>query len=281
MTAPRPEVAAIVRPLLAYLGAELRARSSSVEELGLVVVAEGRDPAPVRELLGAEVTLRNVRGHQIAAVPLARLRELAQAVTFDVAAEFDVAIAPGQTWCLVLGLEGRAAVLVLHWPSSSALATTLARGQLIGDSDAWVRRAGGGSRPSLYASVGAVGAGRPEAARTSRYARPSQLGAERAARVFDESSQVSPAALRLGAPRGAPLEPSPARSTDRRAQRSATEAEHRAQPRAAEGEHGEHGATADVVRSEHDGRLDRVMGGALKSVRTSSVRALCVTLNPV
>lgn len=122
MTAPRPEVAAIVRPLLAYLGAELRARSSSVEELGLVVVAEGRDPAPVRELLGAEVTLRDVRGHQIAAVPLARLRELAQAVTFDVAAELDVAIAPGQTWCLVLGLGIRAAVLVLRWPSSSVLA---------------------------------------------------------------------------------------------------------------------------------------------------------------
>ncbi len=119
MTAPHPELAALVRPLLPYLGAALRAQPAG-SELALVLVAEGRDPTLVREALGEAVALRAVRGHLIAAAPLERVRALAEAQTFDLAEALDAPISRGQTWCLVLGPNGRASALVLTWPSTSA-----------------------------------------------------------------------------------------------------------------------------------------------------------------
>lgn len=119
MTAPHPELVALVRPLLPYLGAALRAQPEG-STLALVLVTGGRDPTLVREALGETVTLREVRGHLIAAAPLERVRALAEAQTFDLAEAFDEPISPGQTWCLVLGPLGRASALVLTWPTPSA-----------------------------------------------------------------------------------------------------------------------------------------------------------------
>ena len=119
MSAPSPDLEAIVRPLLPHLGARLRAQPQG-EEYGLVLVLAGRDATLAREHLGESVTFREARGHLVAAAPLARVRALAEAQTFDLAAEFDAPITPGQTWCLVLDTFGRDSVLVLTWPTRSA-----------------------------------------------------------------------------------------------------------------------------------------------------------------
>jgi hypothetical protein len=119
VTPPHPDLDAIVRPLLPYLGAALRAQPQG-PELALLVVASGRDPALVREALGEGVALREVRGHLIAALPLERVVALAEAQTLDVATKLGGPISPGQSWCLVLGPAGRATALVLTWPYDSA-----------------------------------------------------------------------------------------------------------------------------------------------------------------
>ena len=119
MTAPSPDHEAIVRPLFPHLGARLRAQPQG-EEYALVLVLAERDATAVREHLGDDVDLRDARGHLVAAAPLARVHALAEAQTFDLAAELDAPLSPGQTWCLVLETLGRDAALVLTWPTGSA-----------------------------------------------------------------------------------------------------------------------------------------------------------------
>lgn len=118
MTAPHPEVVAILGPLRPHLGAALRAQPPG-DEYALVVIAKGRDPAPIVEVLGEGVTLRDVDGHQLAAVPLARARAAAEAFTFGQAEVFEERLEPGQTWCLLFGPAARAAATVITWPATS------------------------------------------------------------------------------------------------------------------------------------------------------------------
>ena len=127
-------------------------------------------------------------------------------------------------------------------------------------------RAGGGSRPSLTASMMSPASGGPKPpARLGAFDRE-QLGERRASRVFSASRRASPRALRALSPPAERLSnhhPREARTDARSAAPlRASGAHSHAQPQ--RGEHGEHDAMADVVRSEHDGRLDRVMGEAQK-----------------
>ena len=68
----------------------------------VVVVAAGRDPAPIAEMLGAEVLQPARGGHLLAAVPLERAQAIAAAMAPDVAPSLREGVSMGQVWCLVL-----------------------------------------------------------------------------------------------------------------------------------------------------------------------------------
>lgn len=117
MTAPRgvvhPEVAAIVTALGPHLGHALRGVTE--RPAGLVVVAAGRAADDVAELVGA---LRvSAAGHHYAAAPLGRVRALAGQLAPTVADALGEPLPLGETWCVVLGPDGAAAVPIL-WPTA-------------------------------------------------------------------------------------------------------------------------------------------------------------------
>ena len=68
----------------------------------VVVVAVGRDPAPIARILGAEVLQPVTGGHLLAAVPLERAQALAAELAPEVAPSLREGVAAGQVWCLVL-----------------------------------------------------------------------------------------------------------------------------------------------------------------------------------
>lgn len=119
MTAAPSEVVAILRAALPDLVALYREAMVS-GPVGLVLVVDGRDTAPVEALLGgAELTV--LPGcHAAAVVPLATLRATAEACTLNLARHLEGTIAQGSTWCLVLALQG-APLRALVWPEWSGV----------------------------------------------------------------------------------------------------------------------------------------------------------------
>ena len=118
MTAAPPEVVAILRDALPRLAA-LHREATVPGPVGLVLVVDGRDTAPVEALLGgAELTV--LPGcHAAAMVPLDVLRAVAEACTLNLARHLKEPLAPRSTWCLVLAPQG-ASLRALVWPAPPA-----------------------------------------------------------------------------------------------------------------------------------------------------------------
>ena len=118
VTAPPPDVVAILRSTLPRLAA-LHREATVPGPVGLVLVVDGRDTAPVEALLGgAELTV--LPGcHAAAVVPLDVLRAVAEACTLDLARHLEEPLAPRSTWCLVLAPQG-ASLRALTWPEQPA-----------------------------------------------------------------------------------------------------------------------------------------------------------------
>lgn len=121
MSAPPPDVIALLRAALPDLVALYREAPAS-GLVGIVLVADGRETAPVEALLGgAELTV--LPGcHAAAVVPLATLRAVAEACTLNLARHLEEPLAAPSTWCLVLAPQG-ASLRPLVWPAPPAPAT--------------------------------------------------------------------------------------------------------------------------------------------------------------
>ncbi len=118
MTAAPPEVVAILRDALPRLAA-LHREATVPGPVGLVLVVDGRDTAPVEALLGgAEFTVLS-GCHAAAVVPLDVLRAVAEACTLNLERHLEEPIAPRSTWCLVLAPQG-ASLRALVWPAPPA-----------------------------------------------------------------------------------------------------------------------------------------------------------------
>ena len=117
-TARHPEVIALLRAALPDLAALYR-EATVPSPSGVVLVADGRETAPVEALLGgAELTV--LPGcHAAAVVPLDVLRAVADACTLDLARHLEEPLAPRSTWCLVLAPQG-ASLRPLVWPAPPA-----------------------------------------------------------------------------------------------------------------------------------------------------------------
>ena len=123
MSAAPPEVIALLRAAMHDLVALYR-EATVPDPSGIVLVADGRDTAPVEALLGgAELTV--LPGcHAAAVVPLDVLRAVAEACTLNLERHLEEPIAPRSTWCLVLAPQG-ASLRQLVWPAERTTAPAI------------------------------------------------------------------------------------------------------------------------------------------------------------
>ena len=119
MTAAPPEVVAILRAAMPDLVALYR-EATVPDPSGIVLVADGRETAPVEALLGGEELTVLPGCHAAAVVPLVTLRAVAEACTLDLARHLKEPLASRSTWCLVLAPQG-ASLRPLVWPAAPAL----------------------------------------------------------------------------------------------------------------------------------------------------------------
>jgi hypothetical protein len=123
MSAAPPEVIALLRAAMPDLVALYR-EAMVPEPSGIVLVADGRETAPVEALLGGEELTVLLGCHAAAVVPLVTLRAVAEACTLDLARYLEEPLGPRSTWCLVLAPQG-ASLRQLVWAAERTTAPAI------------------------------------------------------------------------------------------------------------------------------------------------------------